>query len=124
MRKIKSLVIMIIFVLVGLTGCSDYNTEKNIAQQTVQEVKEKEDEIILVTDKWIKRTDDRDLYLIGTENEVFKIEDNGFIFKFNSSDLYNQIKVGKKYKIETTGVRSNFMSWYRNINKIELVEEE
>lgn len=57
-------------------------------------------------------------------NKVFKIEDNALILKFNSSDIYNQIKIGQKYRITTTGVRNNFMSWYRNINSIELYKVE
>ena len=79
-------------------------------------------EVITIKDKYIKRIYEKDLYLVGTENEVFKIEDNIFILKFNSSDIYNELEVGKSYYIETTGIRNNFFSWYRNINKIELKE--
>ena len=119
MKKVKIVlsVVILISMLFILSGCSDYQ----VNTITSEEIKEN-DEIITVTDKWIKRTDDRDLYLIGTENEVFKIEDNMFILKFNSSDIYNQIKIGSTYRITTTGVRSNLMSWYRNINSIELYE--
>lgn len=73
-------------------------------------------------DKWIKRVNDRDLYMIGTENEVFKIEDN--FLKWNSADLYNKIEIGSKYKIETTGFRSTFSSSFRNINSIEKIVED
>lgn len=117
MKKILSLIIILVLGLVILTGCT---TEVNTISST--ELSET-DEIIIVTDKWVKRTEDRDLYLIGTENEVFKIEDNIFIGKFNSSDIYNKIKIGSKYRITTTGVRSNLMNWYRNINTIEEIKE-
>lgn len=115
--KISILVIIMVTGLVVLTGCEYENTN------TVNTTAEKKDEIILVKDKWVKRVDDRDLYLVGTENEVFKVEDNLFIGKFNSADIYNKIEIGKKYKITTTGARSSFMSWYRNINSTEEVIE-
>ena len=124
MKKIKliTLIIVIINSLFILTGCSSENINLEELQSEISE--ESKEEILTVKDKWIKRTEDRDLYMIGTENEVFKIEDNAFIFKFDSSDIYNQMEVGKQYKIKTTGVRNNFMSWYRNINSIELYEGE
>jgi len=118
MKKIIISLILIV-MLVVLTGCSDIEVN-TISTEEIQET----DEIIKVTDKWVKRTNDRDLYLIGTEDEVFKIEDNIFIGKLNSSDIYNKIKIGHTYRITTTGVRSNFMSWYRNINTMEEVMEE
>lgn len=117
--KIIIMILVVIGILLILSGCSN-NYQVNTI--TIEEIEET-DEIITVTDKWIKRADNKDLYLIGTENEVFKIEDNAFILKFNSSDIYNQIQIGKTYRITTTGMRSNLMSWYRNINSIELVEE-
>lgn len=119
--KLVILIIVIISSLFILSGCSSVEINTNAVKEQQSEIKE---EIITVKDKWIKRTENKDLYMIGTENEVFKIEDNAFIFKFNSSDIYNQIEIGKQYKIKTTGVRNNLMSWYRNINSIELYEGE
>lgn len=119
MKKIILGILVLGITLFALAGCSDLEVN-TISTSEIQE----EDEIITVTDKWIKRTDERDLYLVGTENEVFKIEDNIFIGKFNSSDIYNKIKIGSKYRITTTGARSTFMSWYRNINTIEEIEGE
>lgn len=118
-NKILKISILVIIMMIGgfcLTGCTEVTNTTNTTA-------EKKDEIILVKDKWVKRVNDRDLYLVGTENEVFKIEDNLFVGKFNSADIYNKIEIGKKYKIKTTGTRSSFMSWYRNINKIEEIEE-
>lgn len=118
MKKIKiiSLILVLVIGTIVLTGCTGLEVNK-ISSNEIKE----NDEIINVTDKWIKRTDDRDLYMIGTENEVFKIEDNIFIGKLNSSDIYNNIKIGHTYKITTTGFRSTFLSSYRNINTIEEV---
>lgn len=118
MKKIKiiSLILVLVIGTIVLTGCTGLEVNK-ISSNEIKE----NDEIINVTDKWIKQTDDRDLYMIGTENEVFKIEDNIFIGKLNSSDIYNNIKIGHTYKITTTGFRSTFLSSYRNINTIEEV---
>lgn len=121
MKKLKLIILIIVLIssLFILSGCSTNEVETNEVSDNQNNASE---EIVLVKDKWVKRTEERDLYMIGTENEVFKIEDNLFIGKFNSSDLYNQIEIGKQYKIKTTGVRNNFMSWHRNINSIELCE--
>ena len=121
MKKIKiiSLILVLVIGTIVLTGCTGLEVNK-ISSNEIKE----NDEIINVTDKWIKRTDDRDLYMIGTENEVFKIEDNIFIGKLNSSDIYNNIKIGHTYKITTTGFRSTFLSSYRNINTIEEITSQ
>lgn len=38
--------------------------------------------------------------------------------KFNSTDIYNALEIGKTYKVETSGKRIHFFSMYPNINKI------
>ena len=119
MKKIIGLIMILIICAIALSGC----TAMEVNEISSSDLKES-DEIIKVTDKWIKRTGDRDLYMIGTENEVFKIEDNIFVGKLNSSDIYNNIKIGHTYKITTTGIRSTFLSSYRNINTIEEVTEK
>lgn len=78
---------------------------------------------IEVKDKFIKNTGDADYYMIvDTENNTYQISDLLFIGKFNSTDIYNQLEIGHKYKVEVTGIRNNFWSFYKNINKI--IEEE
>lgn len=61
-------------------------------------------------------------YLVFTENEVFENTDTLLRFKFDSSDIYNEIEVGKKYKARVYGWRVRFLSWYRNIVDLELIE--
>lgn len=78
---------------------------------------------IVVKDKYIKRSGNTDLYLVVSEdNETYKIEDLLFKGKFNSTDLYNQLEIGKKYRITTTGIRLQYFSMYKNINKIEAID--
>lgn len=80
---------------------------------------------ITIKDKYIKRDGETDLYLVATEEgETYKIKDLFFKGKFNSTDLYNELDVGKKYKVEVTGARIPFLSMYKNINTVELIEEE
>lgn len=79
---------------------------------------------ITVKDKYVKRKGESDLYLVATEEgETYKIEDLFFKGKFNSTDLYNELDIGEKYKVEVTGARIPFFSMYKNINTVELLEE-
>lgn len=78
---------------------------------------------ITVKDKYVKRTgtaESDDKYLVvDTENNTYEITDLTFIGKWNSTDLYNELEIGKEYKITTSGIRNQFLSMYQNINKIE-----
>ena len=73
-----------------------------------------------VTDKVGAHGDSGD-YLIFTDKEVFTVEDNVFKMKFDATDRYNSIKIGKTYTVRTTGMRFHFFSWYRNIIEIKEV---
>lgn len=100
---------IIILGLIGFTiyiGTIDYRNEEIIE--------------IIVKDKYIKRSSDDDIYLVvGDNGETYKIKDLLFKGKFNSTDLYNELEIGKKYKITTTGIRLQYFSRYKNINKVE-----
>ena len=76
-----------------------------------------------VKEKWIKRYDDSDVYLVKCGNEVYAITDLFFIGKFNSSDLYSKLQINHKYKITTTSYRIPFLSSYKNINKLKEVKQ-
>ena len=96
-------VIMVIFV-VGISMIGYSNTE---------EIK------ITVMDKYIKRSGDYDKYMVvDTLGNAYEISDLMFIGKFNSTDLYNQLKIGHTYIVSISGVRNNFFSMYKNINRI------
>ena len=75
---------------------------------------------ITVNDKYIKRSGEQDIYLVVDENKnTYKITDLFLKFKFNSTDLYNELEVGKTYKVKISGFRVKILSEYPNINKIE-----
>lgn len=74
--------------------------------------------VITVKDKYVKGQDG--LYIVvDTNNNVYEVKDLLFIGKFNSSDIYNQLEVGKTYSITTSGYRIHILSDYPNINKIQ-----
>lgn len=77
----------------------------------------------MVEDKWVKNYSSSSTYLVKCGNEVYEVSDLFFIGKFNSSDIYSNLKKNKTYKITTTGYRFPFLSWYKNINFYELVKE-
>lgn len=76
-----------------------------------------------VKEKWVKNYDRGSAYLVKCDNTVYKVSDLLFKGKFNSSDIYAALEVGKKYEIKTTGYRIHWLSIYQNINEYKEVEE-
>lgn len=77
---------------------------------------------ITVENKWIKNqpNDNDQIYMVSDINgNVYKIKDDWMpgadYFKWNSSDIYSQLKVGQTYTIKTVGWRTQFLSEYPNI---------
>lgn len=86
-------------------------------------------EIAAVTDKGVKRKDDTDKYLIyaiDTEGDiqVYEITDSWVAGRFNSSDVYAGIEIGKTYEFTVAGDRNELMSWYPNIYEYEEISED
>lgn len=54
-------------------------------------------------------------YLIWTDKGVYENTDELLQWKFNSSDLYGQLKAGKSYECDMVGWRVPFLSWYPNL---------
>lgn len=80
-----------------------------------------ETHVCTVQDKWVKRGGkSSDKYLVQCGNEVYEITDLLFKGKFNSSDIYANLKIGNKYEITTTGYRFELFSMYKNINEYEV----
>lgn len=59
-------------------------------------------------------------YLIYTDKTTLKITDSYINWRFDSSDVYGKIEIGKTYKAKLQGYRFPFFSMYQNI--IEPVE--
>lgn len=79
-----------------------------------------------VTDKAVKPGKDSSTYLVYTEKSgevmVFCIEDRFLIGRFDASDDYARIEVGKTYSFDTVGVRQHFWSSYPDIIEMRIAE--
>ncbi len=77
--------------------------------------------VIEVTDKAVK--DDK--YMIYGKTitkdrlpKSYEITDSFLAERFDSSDLYGEIEIGKTYEMIVGGNRVPFMSWYPNIYEV------
>lgn len=82
---------------------------------------------VTVTDKGIKAENNSSTYLIYTKDdadnvEVMMVSDNLWARRFDASDDYAAIEVGKKYRFTVRGPRVRFLSWYPNIYEFKEVE--
>ena len=109
--EMLSLVIIGAIVIGFIGGVIYFSTIEYQHEETIE---------ITVKDKYIKRDGDLDIYLVASEaGDTYKITDLLWKGKFNSTDLYNQLTIGKTYKVTVTGIRLQYFSMYKNINKIE-----
>lgn len=73
-----------------------------------------------------KKNVDGDIYLVYTEDEVYQNTDSLVRFKFNSSDIQNQLvkamKNNREVRIYFYGFRIPVMSSYKNIYKVEEIQ--
>lgn len=84
-----------------------------------------------VTEKTVKRSDDEDKYLVFVQETTpggglisLEITDSLLYGRFNSSDVYAGIEVGKTYSFEVGGSRVPVLSWYPNIYSYEEITTE
>ena len=80
--------------------------------------------IVTVTDKERVVGGESSSYLVFTEDKhgnviVFENTDNLLRWKWDSSNVQGQLKVGETYKLTVVGYRVPFLSMYQNIIKIE-----
>jgi hypothetical protein len=83
---------------------------------------------VTVTDKAVKNDSSESKYLVFTKDTngniaTYEITDSLLKFRFNSSDVYAGIEVGKTYTFTIAGSRNEFLSWYPNIYEYQEVEE-
>lgn len=72
-----------------------------------------------VTDKVVKNDGKSSTYLIFTDKGVYENTDSLVNGKWDSSDVYSEIKIGKTYTFHVRGIRNHFMSWYPNILNVK-----
>lgn len=67
---------------------------------------------------------DNGKYLVFTDEEgVFENKDSVLFLKFDSSDVFNQLKEGGEYSCDVYGWRFGLFSWYPNIKSCETLKE-
>ncbi len=119
--RIGDAFVVIVILLIIITGIGSTIFLNIQAYTNKQEIE------ITVKDKYVKNGSGKNssskYLVVDTENNTYQITDLLFKGKFNSTDLYNQLEVNKRYKIETTGNRMRYFSIYPNINKIEEIKE-
>lgn len=107
---------LILIVIIAFGSCCMRNSNKRTV--TVE-----------VTDKGIKTKGEDSKYLIYTKDAageimVFEITDTLVYQRFNSSDVYAGIEIGKTYDFTIVGIRFPFFSMYPNIINYQEVESD
>ena len=127
--KIILIALGVIIVIAGF-GLASMTWHNNYEVPSVQE------KIITVADYQIKPNIGKnnqgmivvdsadDLLLITTDGEAFLNEENFWFQKFNTRDLFNQLKVNGTYKVTVYGWREPFYSTFPNILSVEEVIDE
>ena len=83
---------------------------------------------VTITEKYrVNKSSDSYWIVLGENPDngdlEFKIEDNVFRGQFNSTSIFNKLKVGKTYNLTVIGFRSGWFSEYPNIINYEEVKE-
>lgn len=112
--------IFIAFAIVCAAGGIIFSIAANYNEQTY---------VATVTDKDVKNYNNSSKYLVFTKTEdgetrVFSVEDSLLRFRWNSSDVYGEIEVGKTYRFTTVGFRFEILSMYENIIGFEEISSD
>lgn len=78
-----------------------------------------DEKTITIKDKERIQDSSSSYYLIFTEGAVYKNEDSFLQWKFDSSDVYNNLDIGKTYNVKVNWYRVPFLSMYKNIIEIK-----
>lgn len=95
---------LILLILIGL-GFGYAEIYRSTEHQTT----------IKLTDKQRITSKNSGYYLIYTAGPTYTIKDTFVFGRFNSSDLYGHLQVGKTYNCEVAGWRIPLFSKYQNI---------
>ena len=112
--------IFIALAVVVAVGGIIYSIAANYNEQTY---------VATVTDKDVRNYNNSSKYLVFTktkdeETRVFSVEDSLLRFRWNSSDVYGEIEVGKTYRFTVVGFRIEILSMYENIIDFEEISSD
>lgn len=113
MKKIKVILLLAVCALVAWYILMNFS-------RPINKISNRREIVATVTDKEVKNKKDESKYLVFTkdkngENQVFEITDALFAWRFDSSDTYAGIEIGKTYAFDVGGSRNKLFSWYPNI---------
>jgi len=77
---------------------------------------------ITVDEKYAYSSKRRGQTISDTNNVVYVLRDVLVLFHWTSVDLFNEIDIGKTYKIQGYGIRVPFLGWFPNIISAKLIE--
>lgn len=86
-------------------------------------------DVALIKDKQVTTETDKQsgkvtsTYLIFTDQGVFRNDDATWFAKFDSSDFYGNLDVGKTYRLKVYGWRIPILSMYPNIVRMKEVSD-
>lgn len=112
MSKLEDYVkILIPILIIALLICAPLFYEYTLIGSTVC------NHTVHVTDKYIKsNSNNNQIYLIvDNDTNIYKDVDDLWYWKFNSSDVYVQMKPGHDYNVTSIGWRFEWFSDYPNI---------
>ena len=109
------------FMLAGALGAGGMAVHYQTAEPTTERVTvvDKERQVSGNVEDGIESK-----YIVFTDREVFENTDSMIRGKMNSSDVQAKLHVGCTYDVTAYGFRSNWLSIYRNISKVEHVKTE
>lgn len=97
--------IIIILVALGSGGCGWMS----------------QDDVTITVDHRESKGDSGNYLIWATNGEVYSDVDSIPFWKFNSSDVFGQLKEGGTYKVHVAGWRIHVLSLYRNIIEVKEV---
>jgi hypothetical protein len=77
---------------------------------------------ITVDEKYAYSSKRRGQTISDTNNVVYVLRDVLVLFHWTSVDLFNELDVGKTYKIQGYGIRVPYLGWFPNIISAKLIE--
>ena len=124
-----SLAILVICIITAILGPSifwHYQWEvPSVSEKTITVASWQPKAGIEVNDNGLMVIDSADdLMMVTTTGEGFINEENFLFSKFNTRDIYNQLKTNGTYKIKYYGWREGFNNGFPNILSVEEVIDE
>lgn len=104
------LIAVIIIAVLAFSVSIDYLDEQHITAKVI-----KTESVTILSGTKHKKVEN--LYLVYTDKGTFKIEDQLFFGKFNSSDLYGGLKPENTYTFIVYGFQIPIFSMYQNIKE-------